>query len=786
MEVIALFLRRNENMRAAIEFKSAFQVRLIRSKVGSEEYLVHDLNEKNPRSLYFKVLGNFDILEIALLDSLDEATHVHSDERILAINSFPCFCLKTLEQHFANAIATSNVASLILIKLQDHVFLKSGMKGLLEVAKKLHSGVGDHKPFPLINMGYFEIVLWFPTSDFNSIFNYIDQVRRLLISEVIDNFHSAYRGNSLLLESITLPCISYKNIILPKNWDLLKEKITPFLKIKCAPGHEGAIAKKIPTECYHLLGADDLLCRWQRPIEFGEFLKFILEFRKNMPEFTLTDTITRLYHFKEITSFKEETPIPPSIDPPARGLFDALDKMAKEDGVNKFIMGEIINIVSLINIHIGNRTLGKSFFELTYSILEYLNGLLIRYHIAIKNKERDNISILEALLLSYANCIRSSISQQFSNKGYSDYYDVGSHPTFACSLARIIKAISILPEQLFGIISKSKPPEKFNELSQKEISEDRKSRSSIEYHRPWVGFLFLDLKEGYSIFQQGELFTVPYKDIFSFSNWITLSHEVSHGYYVRIQFEEIETDYLTNILPKKIENLPTEIKEFYDLWRIDTIFELFAHWFDYRHFFDSDFDFYIWSIWKTYLEVPRVYKNKLEYWARSLFVKIASHWNELEPQLNAIYDESKNPVDMATRISGIFLKELEAMHSVLASKFSGSFGMLTLDGKDMEQVARMLLPYYDLCRLFEKNYVNNDIISGTNRKYSGLANHIKAILNGKIITTKIPNPFLLLREIHRGVYEGKYSDHFKDEAALALIFSFWEASRKYKRSRKTA
>lgn len=93
--------------------------------------------------------------------------------------------------------------------------------------------------------------------------------------------------------------------------------------------------------------------------------------------------------------------------------------------------------------------------------------------------------------MTYANFVRISIMQQFSNKGYSDYSDAGTFPSLASALFVIIKGMSIIPEQLFGLISQSPHPEKLREEVDNLGIESDYYDSYNQYMRPWIGFLFL-------------------------------------------------------------------------------------------------------------------------------------------------------------------------------------------------------------------------------------------------------------------------------------------------------
>jgi len=759
-----------------LQTSNMFQIKLIRTVVGAEENLSEFLKEKYPEALYFKVFGNYDILEISTLNRLHEAIRVDSDARILNITTLPCFSLETEKNKFMTLAKEAICPSLILIKLQDQIFENRGIKALYKVASKF-CALGD-QILPLIGMGYYEIILWFQAQEFQSIFSYIETIRSLKIKDVFPNFKSDHKNKSQLLDSITVPVISYNNIITPKKWDQLDGKILPIMKIKCQPGYEGTISKGLPSTCHQLLGSDDLICMWPDTIKTGEYLKFILTYRKRIPNFSVSDTITEISQNATMPTEKSISDDPPSIDPPFLIIFEQLASFDQKEKINHFLISELINIVSLFNIHIGNRTLSQNGIEIIYSLLSYLRGLLIKYESIIETDGTLNVSKLETVILSYASHIRNSISQQFSSKGYSD---VGPQPTFACSLNRIIKAISLIPEQLFDIISSSSVPRKLEEAVALDPEDSALALSYREFKRPWYGFLFLDLSEGYRIIDQGELMVVPYKDIFRFLNWITLSHEVSHGYYVRIEFEVLEKDYLTNMLPTFGKDESEKESYFKIHWR-DTIFELFAHWFDYKHFFNSELDFYTWSIWRTHLDITRVHQFKLEYWARSLFIRVSHFWDALKPEMDNINRRFPKVEDYKKSMREFFMVELKKLCDFIEMKFPDRYSEISLNDNEMAEVTKRFLDYYDLCRIFNENYTNQDIIDKINKRYSRLDRDINSIKSGKVVTLKIENPFLFIREILKYYYENPdIQADPPDDATVALIFSFWETSRKYRR-----
>ncbi len=740
------------------------------------------MRAENPRSEYFKILGAHDVLELAKIDNLHEAIRVNSDIRILSIHSFPCFCFNNRAELFSRVIGRAISPSLILIKLQDFIFNRLGLEGLATVANRLCSfGRNVH---PLISMGYYEILIWFQSSNLKGVFSFINQVRRLTVSDLFPKVPVKSRSQSLILASITIPLVSYKNIIEPEppRWQALKGRIAPIVNIKCTPGYEEQIAAELVTklaaETHLILGADDLVCFWSQPIELGTFVKTLMEFREFLTEHTVHDTVTRIYHVPRVEpDATKKKGNPPS--PKPLGILEQIGNLGRNKGTNQFIIGELINLISLVNTHIGNFTIGESCYEIHFSILTYLNALIDEYEAAVNEDDRARVSRAELMLLLYSSCLRSSVTQQFSSRGYSEYSDAGSHPTFAGSLVRIIKAMSLIPEQLFRVLSQSAVPEELHKRVQCGPADNMLISSFAQYSKPWMGFLFLDLAEGYRIIHQGEMIAVPYKDIFSFLNWITLTHEVAHGYYARIDFEGLEEKYLDQVLPS-VDSLEGEKPSIFRTNRRITVSEWFAHWFDYRHFFNGDLHFYLWSIWRTYLEIPRVYRFKFDYWARSLFIWCCYRWPDLVPKIKDISRSFPNNVERMDQFAPFFLEELEALCAFLETKFKGNFNGISLSNEEKIEVFGMFYPHVDLLWLFEEKYVSEDIIKSINAGYPLLDRHISVIREGKIATGKIENPFLLLKEILRSYYLNDWQAPSID-VAVAFIFSLWEASRNYKR-----
>lgn len=746
----------------------------MRTFVGHEDNLVSSMEKTTPSSLYFKVFGRYDVLEISKFTDLNETIRGNSDGRILSINTFPCFLWDKKQSEFWKKLDPAISPVVTLLKLQDRVFKDQGLKGLNQIAEHL-STFGTSKGYALIGMGYYEILLWMPEIDFDEIFEYANKLRNLKISDVFPDFNERHREKGLFADTTTIPLISYKNVIQQKAWIKLKGNVTPIVKIKTAPGQEDSIVRKWPVKWRQLLGSEDLAMAWDSPVPLSEFVSQIVNFRKEwVNNHAVLETATRLIGVEPYKVDGANSVTLPAATGPLPPLFERLRDIGETPNINPFVISEIINLISLINKNIGNMSLLSSDSDIIYSI-NYLNSLLVEYQSVAAGNDIPKAARLEDYLLDYANCVYAAIVQHFPSKDYSEFSS--NTLPYAGSLSRIITAISVIPEQLFTIISKSDPPGRLTEEGSQPSADPDLKASLSEFQFQWQGFLFLNLSEGYKVIDQGEIIYTPYRDIFQVLNWITLSHEISHAYYCRLNFELLEREWLQEIIDA------IDAKEAYREYAYNVselCSELFAHWFDFTHFFNRDIDFYLWSIWRTWVKLPRIHQYNKHYWIRSIFIQICSKWETIQVEIQKVFIEL-DPDEGLEALLQIMMRELDEFAVFLNKYFPDEY--LTIAPTDDEKldIISVLVDYHDFIGKFENNYVNSKIIKSVNRNYRGMKDDIAAVNEGKPILRPIPNPFLFIRETLRSRFEKNNKTMLSAKTTVAIIYSLWETSRRFKR-----
>lgn len=760
---------------------SAFILKLIRTSVGVEDSIVTESVQKGVNSAFYKVFGKYDILEVSKLVDLHSAFPPINDTRILDLNALPCFSWGSdIEQIWAD-IEGAIAPAVILLKLDERVFSDFGLKGLIKIVDYLSKP--EKKTWGFFGMGYHELLLWYSGDNFEEIFDYAAYVRALTASHIFGDA-GQFITSKLFFETTTIPLVSYKAVITAKDWKKVTGKVSPLVKVRCTPGYESAVAGTWDIGWNNLLGSEDLISNATAKFEAGEFLRQLIDFRKECAELSpVFNTCTHLLKEKEKSEIDKI--IGSRLDKRTEfPLFHIINEIWDETGTNQFLIGSLSNVINILNFQIKEGGIAKNFSDIVFSINSFLLELLQAYKVLVIKNDVADIEKklrLESLIFKFLNCAYQAVIQHLPVKDFGDISDINLRPTFACSINQIIQAISLIPEFLFQAIQESSPP--LSLASEFHFEEKPKvglaGKAFNDYYSPWKGFVVFGLTEGYQVVNQGEIIYAPYKDIFKVLNWITFSHEISHAYYTRICFPIIEKDYLeksTSVIPRTSKyDIENAIKYYQS-----STSEFFAHWFDFKHFFDSETPFYLWSIWRTWLNISRIYQVKSDYWLRSLFIIFCSNWQKRKLQFKDIYQTYKYEPDRNAKFMEIFKEDLNWLDYFLSDKFPDSMRNILLSSEERDALLEKMLAFYDLCRVFEENYINYDLLRVINSRPATITDDIDKLTKGQLLEHGIKNPFLFLKELLRTIFEGEAVD-LNDEVKVALILSFWETSRKFTR-----
>jgi len=771
-------LYKNTNAPPQIDLQnsSSFRLTALRVVVGQEIELLRTLSNKNKSALYFKILGKYDVLEFASLPSLQSANKVTRAPHILGIASFPCFRWGSSSPNILQQISDVTLPSVIFLKLNQTIIDNIGFEAAARVisfiesnpslkSKKIHC-------LGLTGLGFYEIILWHLTNNIERTFELLRFIRQLRIQDIFPSFNHKTSRNGAFSDTMTMPLISFKKIIATNNWEAIEGKIRPILRVRCAPNNDLKVGEHFKTAAFDILGEDDVIFEWNQPIPINDFLPKLLGFRekwRNKPG--LFDTTTNLLSVSPLplSSIK-----PPSeFRKPIPYIYERLQTLSKVQRISQSLLIEYMCIVSIINAYIARNAGDELFDEVTRSI-NSINVLLKDYYAALAEGDLIKYSTIEGDLLQFANWLRIGLSQITPNVEFSDP-NFGP-PLSTVSLAKVLLSISNFVSFIFQKIVGTKPPRRLLKEAnrQKKWKKRRKIVFTDEFKSPWRGFIFFDPTAGYQICL-GEIISLPLSDIFKPLDWITVTHEIGHSYFNRIFFMHVEQEFLNNLL----ENIDKPKKGIIQRELDDYANEFFADWFDYKHFFKDDLDFYIWHIWRTWIYTPRVFIFTPKYWMRTVFLRLCNRWNIIDEAIAEIQKQNGYQRDDKTKkdIMMLLNREINYTTALVKRFFPEAYHKIKLTSQERKEVLEGLYLMYHFASVFERYYVNDDLRKALNKPYPQIDNHIDSLMNGKVITDSIPNPFLLTKNLLR---KAMFLEHRRkaslDKISVAFIHSLLKTS----------
>ena len=758
---------------------SAYIVKMVRTQVGKEQDLLSRLSKESRESIYFKILGKYDILEFSKLKFIHDANVVNTEPYILGMTTFPCFYWERNHRQFWNQILSSPAPCLVFLKLHEDILNKLGILGLGHVMRFLRESKELNTEgttlYPLSGLGYYEIILWYPADNFETIFSALRKLRSVKVKKAFPGIDEKYAEKGLFIDTTTLPLISYAKVISPENWKILNGKVKPITQVRCSPISELQIGKSFGVKANDVLGSDDLAFYWEEPIFLKSFIPRLLEFRKKWENnCSLIETTTKLLSIEDLP---EPSACELSSDKLDKTSYvtEKIRKLVEIGGINRYLINEIVYVVSILNANIAHRTALSLFADVIHSAIVTFSLLIDRYIDCLTQNLFEEKVDIEMDLLEFTANTRAALSQRFPKVEISDA-EFGVPSTTTYLVSRVLRAASTVVEFLFGAFTKTDLPNRFvEEIKRQEgLPDEGKNMYPGDYTESWNGFLFFDLTEGYQL-HYGEVVSLPLSHIFDPLSWTTLSHEVAHAYYQRISLFRLEDEIIRKVtasITKDRDIPPFMFETNLFAW------ELFAQWFDYRHFYSGDLDFYLWSIWRTWMNVPRVLENKIEYWVRSVFVRVCSSWDMIREEVGEIEVRFLgNKPRIVAEIKEIFRREYKILTKLLLEFFPNDFEKIKLFSTDDETVMlNILLHFYHFAHYFESFYVNDALLKIMTKKYKLTPKHVNNILEGKIILEHIPNPFVLLRELSRYFYIKKKDPVLSTSSVITLIYSFWNTS----------
>jgi hypothetical protein len=287
----------------------------------------------------------------------------------------------------------------------------------------------------------------------------------------------------------------------------------------------------------------------------------------------------------------------------------------------------------------------------------------------------------------------------------------------------------------------------------------------------WSGFIIFSQYFNFGL-QRDSIFSIPAQGLTQILtptlNWLTITHEIAHTIWIRTgaydtkmeAFEGNSIDDIVRGLPKKSQDGIITDFAVGQINPYDMLWEWFAHWYDFRHFYDSDIKLYLWAIWSSWLRLPVVRRDLRDYFVRSFVIYCL---NDIEELRNAELKFNKQWLkDTLYKLYNTMLEELRTLSPVGFDEKEHMQGM-----QHRERAVRIVSYYIVILFIFENQFYNErlkSIFSSSN----ALTEELQLIKDGQPVSG-CNNPLLLLRHTLDAVRQGTFT--MSNKVQLALISS---------------
>ena len=714
--------------------KSFLSASFLQVDVGSETAVVEQLKNSGHTSI-FKVFGRYDILSLFDIQDFEDEKIYSSCDGVRITRALTAYSFITKIYTSPDIYQWSRDASVIgfvSLELDKWLYSPESPSGSVLTAitiliDKLNNIASENNLDIAIYGGYGRAELYaiVKTSMLDDIWFFTGECRNLICANCFDKYDKDDANLPVFVRTRTTPCISYNNIkyeVKDVAVTSVEGECTGSIIVNCPSGFENYIPEYFPKDKKYsyagLMGDDDGAIFTNGKKSTKEFLEDILNFRFKWGELHNAPIITRTY-LQDINIIKNEQTTRKINDVQSykvnyKILQINIPPILQKN--NPKLSNRIKTFLYNLNSCSGNR----SYQAVVLCIENYIDYIQQQIDV-YRDLSGLNQHIAESKLLEAIETAENGLAQRIDSSFEASYLDHKIPLPFGDGIFSSLVAIEQLINHIFEVWSSCNP--------------DYKGRAKAN------GFPTFNDATGFGV-RWGETINLPLVAIYdpcdSKGNWNTLTHEISHAIYTRLNFLNVHEDKLKEIHKSKFKNRSINMN--YDDVYEDQVFELFAHWYDYYHFYDCNINEYIRQVWLSWLQIPIVHVNFSEYFFRSMFVYFSDNIEKIyscpmqknssekiRDVLQSLWDEHIKCIkDQVVNFPAVYLEE-----KILPVK---------------KNIITLFYAYIDILKLFEK-YKNDDFRIKINEKYDEFELHRDNVINGQLILSGVVNPYVIVKEI---------------------------------------
>jgi hypothetical protein len=710
------------------------ELAFLRTRVGSEFKVAQHLLGSDPfrDTSFFGAYGYFDLVGISVINSLSDHTLIPFDEDILEFAPFSFFSDKGNggQKKFFERLQNWPVAVASFIKIHPQYLVDGIMKARERLAEFLREHFSDVHVF--FGLGYSEILLLSGGDNLPALCQHITDSRIAASQEEIPSSN----GNPLPLSSLfskttTFPLTSYKNVHATERYEILAGEVSPVITVACDPEFESGILSSLPkgTSARNVYGKSDLIIYWDAgQIPFKVFASALTDLRRSWSENSLVAKTTSYIETERALPQKQST-AELSFGP--RKSHPGLPPLDHILTVNPLAFrASLVDLFLRMASALSDEKIGRHYWDML-NTAEYICH-------AVENKiiasGVDQLAARETVLVmtEVADLCRLAINQRYAGLEYHPETLAHSQSPVLCDIRVAVSAASCLPYYIFNNLYDGRGAEKI-----------------------WAGFVVFG--GTYSPqWYNADIIALPQTFLFKpVEEWWKVTHEIAHAVYrvcdVRNKISADLTDYVSDLF----RNTGTDYEH--------SVSELFANWFDWFYIFSSDTNFFLKSIWESWLTFPMVWTHTVQYLTRAFFVYLCPEMSRvIKLKGTGRRDQHLLP----------FLKEKwESFTSIIRQIPSGKEYIEKTTDAQVQQIWTLTDALIPVMWFFQQEFEKTCNVEGLydrlNPPYPSLEKHIGDLRSGHVTEEQIANPCKLQLELLRLLSNGE-----KPTLAMEIAYIF--------------
>lgn len=700
---------------------------------GDEESVVNHLRNAGHTHLY-KVLGQYDLLSLFDANDLDNPLLYNNHDGIVSSTAMSAYCYIIDDEYASPNIAqwltNAPILGFIYLELDKWLYTpESGsqscihasqnlIKKLNEISNKLNINIAIYGGF-----GKSELYVLVKTDKLEDVWAFTHECRHITFKDCIDNCRTEDFYLPVFANTITTPCFSYKNIHLNSKQyiiDGIKGKCRASIAVNCQSAFESNISTYFTdTKIYNIqgtFGIDDVVLYTKQDISTPVFLTDLLTFRNNWQ----TDKHGPI---KTTTTILDTTDNQPNINALSytvtQGPLSLSVSSALEDN-NPRLANRLKTFFNNINSCRTNRVHQVAIYKLSM-FTDYLCQLINEYQDRHNSFDYAQRFYTESRLLEAIETAELGLSQRIESKVNPNNSSLSLPMYFGDGVFSNLIALEYLIDFIFVTWSECTPSYK-----------KRPESNGFPAYSDSFGF---KVRYGETIFLP---LISTYKPLSKEGNWLTLTHEISHALYIRYGVGNDLKAFYLKVISKNFKERELERSLEINSVFHDQTYELFAHWFDYYHFYDCNLKKYTLNVWNSWILLPIVHENFVEYYFRSYAIYVMHN------------------IDDVRKTNGEGKDYREILEKIW-NKHSTDIRSLPLDISDekhnyvdeiKKQIMLLFHKYSPVLNRFYDDYKNDNFREEINKTYDNIDDHVENVTRGSIVLDDIDNPYLFLKKTY--------------------------------------